>query len=73
MDLYLLDTNTISSFIKGMHPASMRRMHKGTQTQTIVASVICHEELRYAQTLMAHDDKRRKAIDLMLHELPALP
>ena len=46
---------------------------KTIQAQTIVTSVICRAELRYGQNLMAHEDKRRKAIDLLLHELPALP
>ena len=73
MTLYLLDTNTISYFIKGIHPALIRRMDKATQAQTIVTSVICRAELRYGQSLMARDDKRRTAIELMLHELPALP
>lgn len=73
MTLYLLDTNTISYFIKGVHPALIRRMDEATEAQTIVTSVICRAELRYGQSLMARDDKRRKAIDLMLQELPALP
>ena len=69
---YLLDTNIISYFIKGIHPVLTWRMDKAFQEQTIVTSVICRAELRYSQNLMAHDDKRRKAIDLLLHELPAL-
>ena len=73
MTQYLLGTNIISYFIKGMHPALIRRMDKATQARTIVTSVICRAEVRYGQNLMAHDDKRRKAIDLMRHELPALP
>ena len=71
--LYLLDTNIISYFIKGIHPTLVRRMDEATQAQTTVTSVICRAELRYGQSLMARDDKRRKAIELMLHELPALP
>ena len=46
---------------------------KTIQARTIVTSIICRAELRYGQNLMAHEDKRRKAIDLLLHELPALP
>ena len=46
---------------------------KTIQIQSIVTSDICRAELRYGQNLMAHEDKRRKAIDLLLHELPALP
>lgn len=73
MTLYLLDTNILSYFIKGINPALTRRMAKATQAQTIATSVICRAELRYGQGLMAHDDKRRTTVDLLLLELPALP
>ena len=73
MTLYLLDTNILSYFIKGINPALTRRMAKATQAQTIVTSVNCRAELRYGQGLMAQDDKRRTLVDLLLLELPALP
>jgi tRNA(fMet)-specific endonuclease VapC len=70
--LYLLDTNIISYFIKGIHPALTQRMAQATQAQTIATSAICRAEVRYGQGLMAADDKRRVPIDLLLHELPTL-
>jgi tRNA(fMet)-specific endonuclease VapC len=71
--LYLLDTNILSYFIKGINPALTRRMAEAMQAQTIATSVICRAELRYGQGLMAQDDKRRAPVDLLLLELPALP
>ena len=69
---YLLDTNILSYFIRGNHPALMRRMVTAMQAQTISTSVICRAEIRYGQALMAVADKRHKPINLMLLELPAL-
>ena len=73
MTRYLLDTNILSYFIKGIHPALTHRMAAATQVRSIATSVICRAELRYGQGLMAASDKRRGAIDLLLLELPALP
>ena len=70
---YLLDTNILSYFIKGISPALMRHMAEATQAQTIATSAIGRAELRYGQGLMAADDKRRVPIDLLLLELPVLP
>ena len=69
---YLLDTNILSYFIRGNHPALMRRMVTAMQAQTISTSTICRAEIRYGQALMAVNDKRHKPINLMLLELPAL-
>jgi predicted nucleic acid-binding protein len=71
--VYLLDTNILSYFIKGVSPALTRKMAKAMQAQTVVTSAICRAELRYGQGLMATADKRHTAIDLLLLELPALP
>lgn len=70
---YLLDTNILSYFIKGISPALTRRMARATQAPTVVTSAICRAELRYGQSLMAPNDKRRVPIELLLLELPALP
>ncbi len=70
---YLLDTNTLSYFIKGVNPALMRHMARATQAKTIVTSAICRAEMRYGQALMSANDKRRVPIDLLLLELPVLP
>ena len=69
---YLLDTNILSYFIRGNHPALMRRMVTAMQVQTISTSAICRAEIRYGQAMMAANDKRHKPINLMLLELPAL-
>jgi antitoxin VapB len=53
-------------------PALTLRMAQATQAQTIATSAICRAELRYGQSLMAANDKRRVPIDLLLHELPTL-
>ena len=69
---YLLDTNVLGYFIRGNHPALMRRMATAMQAQTIATSVSCRAEIRYGQALIAASDKRHKPINLMLLELPAL-
>jgi tRNA(fMet)-specific endonuclease VapC len=69
---YLLDTNILSYFIRGNHPALMRRMATEMQAQTIATSAICRAEIRYGQALMTTVDKRHKPIILLLLELPAL-
>lgn len=73
MTVYLPGTHTISSFIRGTHPALTQRMAQATQAQTIATSAICRAEVRYGQGLVATNDKRRVPIDLLLHELPTLP
>lgn len=70
---YLLDTNTLSYFIKGVSPILMRHMTRAMQANTIATSAICHAEVRYGQALMSATDKRRVPIDLLLLELPILP
>lgn len=70
---YLLDTNTLSYFIKGINPTLTQHMAKAIQAKTIATSVICRAELRYGQALMSAADKRRVPIDLLLLELPVLP
>lgn len=73
MILYLLDTNILSYFIKGVSPVLSRRMAQAMRVQSIATSAICRAELRYGQALMAANDKRRLAIDLLLAEVPTLP
>ena len=73
MTLYLLDTNILSYFVKGIHPALHERMTQALQRQDIAISAITRAEIRYGQGLMAADDRRRRRIDLLLDEVPALP
>ena len=70
---YLLDTNILSYFIKGISLALTQRMDTTSQAKTICTSVICRAELRYGQDLMAANDRRHAQIDLLMLELIALP
>ena len=70
---YLLDTNIISYFIKGNNASLVQRMQAGVDAQDIAISVITRAELRYGIEMMNKFDKRRKRIDLLLEELPAIP
>ena len=69
---YLLDTNILSYFIRGNHPALMRRMGAAMQAQTSATSAICRAEIRYGHALMAGNDKRRPLLitdcdEVLLH------
>jgi predicted nucleic acid-binding protein len=70
---YLLDTNIISYFIKGINASLVQRMQVGVDAQDMAISVITRAELRYGVEMMNKFDKRRKRIDLLLEELPAIP
>ena len=73
MILYLLDTNIVSYFVKGVSGSLVQRMQVGLGAQDIAISAITRAELRYGVGLMDKFDKRRRRIDLLLKELPALP
>ena len=70
---YLLDTNIVSYFVKGVSGSLVQRMQVGLGAQDIAISAITRAELRYGVGLMDKFDKRRRRIDLLLKELPALP
>lgn len=72
MKLYLLDTNILSYFVKGLHPALHERMTQALRRQDIAISAITRAEIRYGQGLMTANDKRRQRIDLLLHSMPTL-
>lgn len=69
----MLDTNTVSYFIKGANLPLHQRLKQVLQDQHAVISTVTRAELRYGQALMAADDKRRARIDLFLDEVPTLP
>lgn len=73
MKLYLLDTNILSYFIKGLEAELVDRVARALQAQEVVISALTRAEMRYGQALMATDDKRQRRIDLLLDQLPALP
>jgi predicted nucleic acid-binding protein len=70
---YLLDTNIVSYFVKGVSASLVQRMQTGVDAQDIAISAITRAELRYGVELMDKFDKRRRRIDLVLKELPTLP
>jgi predicted nucleic acid-binding protein len=70
---YLLDTNIVSYFVKGVSVSMVQRMQTGVDAQDIAISAITRAELRYGLELMDKFDKRRRRIDLLLKELPTLP
>ncbi len=72
MRRYLLDTNIVSYFIRGQHPALMKRMQLELDEQSCVISSVVRAEVRYGQALMAANDKRRQPINLLLNDLPTL-
>jgi tRNA(fMet)-specific endonuclease VapC len=69
----MLDTNTVSYFIKGSNPPLYRRVKQVLQDQDAVISTVTRAELRYGQALMPANDNRRERIDLFLDSIPALP
>ena len=70
---YLLDTNIISYFVKGVSAGLVQRMQVRLGAQDIAISAVTRAELRYGVELMDKFDKRRRRVDLLLKELPALP
>jgi len=70
---YLLDTNIVSYFVKGVSASLVQRMRVGLDAQNIAISAVTRAELRYGVEMMDKFDKRRKRIDLLLKEMSALP
>jgi len=70
---YLLDTNIVSYFVKGISASLVQRMQAGVDAQDIAISAVTRAELRYGVELMDKFDKRRRRIELVLKEFPTLP
>jgi predicted nucleic acid-binding protein len=70
---YLLDTNIVSYFVKGISASLVQRMRAGVDAQDIAISAATRAELRYGVELMDKFDKRRRRIELVLKEFPTLP
>ncbi len=70
---YLLDTNIVSYFVKGVSASLVQRMQAGVDAQDIAISAVTRAELRYGVELMDKFDKRRRRIELVLKEFPTLP
>lgn len=69
---YLLDTNTVSDFIKGTYPKLHQRMQRAMRDENIFLSSVTRAEIRYGQALMSADDRRQHRIKLFLDNLPTL-
>jgi tRNA(fMet)-specific endonuclease VapC len=70
---YLLDTNTVSYFIRRSTEGLEKRMMQALRQSTAGISTLTRAELRYGQALMEAQDKRRAMIDQVLLQLPHLP
>lgn len=70
---YLLDTNTVSYFIRRSSSALEKRMQLAMKNESAAISTLTRAELRYGQALMDVQDKRRAVIDSLLQQLPHLP
>ncbi|NJM44205.1 MAG: type II toxin-antitoxin system VapC family toxin [Brachymonas sp.] len=70
---YLLDTNTVSYFIRRSSSPLEKRMTLALKQNCAAISTLTRAELRYGQALMDAQDKRRSMIDLLLQQLPHLP
>ncbi len=70
---YLLDTNIVSYFVKGTSAGLVKRMQARVDAQDITISAVTRAELRYGLEMMDPSDRRRRRVDLLITELPALP
>ena len=70
---FLLDTNIASYYLRRSSAGLEARVSQGLLQQTVAISVLTHAELRFGQTGMAADDRRRSLIDHFLLQLPDLP
>ena len=70
---YLLDTNIVSYFVKGTSAGLVKRMQAGVDAQDIAISAVTRAELRHGLEMMDPSDRRRRRVDLLITELPALP
>ena len=73
MTRYLLDTNIVSYFIRGVNATLIARVAQALEAQTATISVITRAELRFGQAGLAPSDKRHRAVELMLTQLTVLP
>lgn len=70
---FLLDTNILGYFVRNSSPMLQKRVLHALQHQEAAISVVTRAEVRFGLALLAEDDKRRRNVDLLLQELPALP
>ncbi len=70
---YLVDTNILGYFVRNSSAALQKRMLAALKKQEIAISAITRAEIRFGLALLQADDKRRRTVDLLLHEIPVLP
>ena len=70
---YLVDTNILGYFARNSSAALQKRMLAALKKQEIAISAITRAEIRFGLALLQADDKRRRTVDLLLHEIPVLP
>ena len=70
---YLVDTNILGYFVRNSSAALQKRMLTALKKQEVAISAITRAEIRFGLALLQADDKRRRTIDLLLHEIPVLP
>lgn len=73
MTIYLLDTNILSYFIRGCHAALNEKVVQTLDAKQAITSAIVRAEMRFCQSRIPLNDKRRRAIDLLLDQFPTLP
>ncbi len=69
---YLLDTNIVSYYLRRASPALEVGLGEALKQHNAAISVITHAELRFGQTGMAAEDRRRALIDSFFLRLPSL-
>ena len=69
---YMLDTNTISYYLRRTSSALEERVNEGLKKRNIAMSAIARAELRFGQMGLQHDDRRRSLIDGFLLRLPSV-
>jgi tRNA(fMet)-specific endonuclease VapC len=67
---YLLDTNTVSYYLRRSSPELETRLSNALKHQTVAISVLTRAELRFGQAGMTIKDRRRGLIDQFLLRLP---
>ncbi len=70
---YLLDTNIVSYYLRRSSADMEAKLNQALRDGHCAVSVISRAELRYGQSAMVVEDKRRGLIDGFLLRIPNLP
>lgn len=69
---YMLDTNIVSYYLRRVLPALEERVNDGLKHRSMAISAITRAELRFGQSAMSPEDRRRPLIDSFLLRLPSI-